>query len=558
VDKGKGYRVTENLAAYRQVINLELETDIRTEDDKQTLIDKLHEKEERLRLAIENSNSGVWDLDIITNRVYFSESYRKMFGYEEDELPEKLEDVGQCIHPEDANRVLQDISESTIKGMFRNEYRLICKDGSYKWIASTGKVISWTQDGKPSRAIGISQDITWRKELEELIKQSEERYRLLYKSMNQGVALCSVILDENNTPFDYRFLDTNEKFEKVCRLENEQYIGRTIREIAPHIEEEWIEKFGEVALTGIPKRFEKFSEEVNRYYDAYAYSPKHGQFAMLLTDVSERVLREQELKEKFDKLIEAEKELQLKCSELERAKQEADKANRAKSQFLANMSHELRTPMNGILGIAQLMELTDLSDEQKEYVKILKHSSNHLLEVINSLLDISKIEAGKEEIRNDKFSFREVFNKAVRELELTAGSKGLRTLYYMDPAIEDEFIGDSLKLKQILFNLIGNAVKFTEKGQISLSVNRGAQSGDKVNLKFSIEDTGTGIPESYKDKVFDKFTQADNSGTRKYGGTGLGLAISKKLVNMMNGDIGFESTEGKGSRFYFTIEFLLP
>ncbi|MDF2504655.1 ATP-binding protein, partial [Clostridium sp.] len=313
-----------------------------------------------------------------------------------------------------------------------------------------------------------------------------------------------------------------------------------------------------------PKNFKFHDKKLNKYFGIYVYAPMNGQIAVLLTDITESTLRERELSQRYEELTAVyeeltatEEELRTNYDELEMAKQEADKANAAKSQFLANMSHEIRTPMNGILGVAQLLEFTQLNKQQIEYLDILKSSSNHLLDIINSILDISKIESGKLQLNFEVFNIREVIDMIIKELSVIARKKGIEIMYYLDPFIKYDLIGDVVRLNQILINLINNAVKFTDSGHIYLKVNKVFEDTDKVKLEFSIEDTGIGIEDDFKDKIFKIFTQAETTYTKKYGGTGLGLAISRELVRMMNGDIWFESEIGKGSTFYFTAEFSL-
>jgi len=256
-----------------------------------------------------------------------------------------------------------------------------------------------------------------------------------------------------------------------------------------------------------------------------------------------------------DALREVNRRLEAEMPERKRAQDGAQAANRAKSEFLANMSHEIRTPMNGIFGMLELALATTLDAEQRDYLETAKESTQGLMTVINDILDFSKIEAGKLDLETVNFKLHESLAQTLKPLSIGARQKGLDLTWHIAPEVVDWLAGDPVRLRQIIVNLVGNAIKFTSSGGVMVSVQRESFDGRHILLRFTVTDTGIGIPKERQKDIFSSFTQADNSTTRKYGGTGLGLTISHRLTEMLGGRIWVESEPGRGSSFYFTARF---
>jgi len=393
-------------------------------------------------------------------------------------------------------------------------------------------------DREPSLLV-IVQDISEQR-IESLIRIKIEQ------TLKNHDLFVSTLLETIPIPLFYkdtqcRYLGCNEAFKAFTGLTESQLIGKTVFDISPpEIAVQYDEKDRQLLEHPGSQSYEWKVRTVDGTFRTVVFNKAtfndiDGQLAGIVGTIQD---------------ITDLKDLQLT---LKQAKDVAEQANRAKSEFLANMSHELRTPMNGVVGMAELLSMSELSEEQQDFVAAIKQSGQNLVKIIGDILDLAKIEADKVELEHSTFSLRSTIDLVLSLLHPQAQAKGLIIFNRVEPELPDLFRGDAGRLNQILLNLLGNAVKFTSQGSISITVLPGQVTDNRLTLCFSISDTGVGIPHTSLHKLFIPFSQVDSSTTRKFGGTGLGLAISKQLVELMGGTISVESVEGSGSTFFVRL-----
>jgi PAS domain S-box-containing protein len=490
---------------------------------------------DRNDLILAVSNEGFWDWDLTSDRAYLSPRYCELAGYSPDATVFDSRFFKTIIHPDDRKRVFK-----AILGRARGardipviEYRMISRDGTVRWVEERGKVVACDDHGKPARMVGTIIDITERKKTEALLKESEERFRsIVEKSPNM------IMIHEGG-----RFVYLNPTAVRSFGITDQwEYVGKPFAEVIHPDFRELARKRGATGAghPGLRTEEQLLRKDGTPFWveitDIAATYEGHQAVQVIAMDITERKHQEEELK---------------------LAKEQAEAANLAKSEFLANMSHEIRTPMTGIMGMASLLRLTELSDEQQEYLDCIQLSSENLLAIIDDILDLSKVEAGKIVLELAPFSLRDCIDDAVRAHISIIHAKGLALETDIPAQVPDALTGDQLRLKQILANLIGNAVKFTEKGKISVSAALLEAHGNTALVRISVSDTGIGIDEAAIDTIFAPFSQADSSTTRRYGGTGLGLSISRRFVHLMGGRIWAESAVGGGSLFQVAIPFMV-
>lgn len=487
--------------------------------------DALRANEERYQLAIEAASDGLWDWNFLTDTIYFSSHFQKILGYQPGNIEKTESALRRLIHPDDKAQtkayLASIISCSGVE--FHHEFRLRCKDGGYVTVRMLGQVISRNPDGRALRAIGTVFNIT-----EQRTKERE-------------LSLALFALDSSSDQIHWLRKDGSHKYvnEAAARFlgySREELMAKSITDINPDItDDEWLTiwetvKKGAIQFyesRRIAKSGEIFQVEITANYMEYL---GEGYVFTNCRNVSERKAHEQALR---------------------LAKEEADNASAAKSEFLANMSHEIRTPMNAIIGLSQLALDTELPPKQYDYISKVNSAAKALLGIINDVLDFSKIEAGYLQLESLPFDLNKVINNLYDMLAMQALKKNIGFYIKYDKTIPAMLRGDALRLRQVLLNLAHNAIKFTDRGEVRLSVKVLKQKDQQVTLLFSVEDTGIGIDSAKLPMLFQSFSQVDSSTTRRFGGTGLGLAISQQLMSLMNGQIQVESTPGLGSRFSF-------
>jgi two-component system, sensor histidine kinase and response regulator len=493
---------------------------------------KLKEQEELYRLLTERSFAGIY---VTQNGVfkYLNNNAIAYTGYTLEEIVGK--NPNELVHLEDIKRQAQD-ARDMIKGLRTTpyEFRIITKQGQIRWLMEM--VVPFVYENRPA-ILANCMDVTAQKRAEEVRREREERFRTILENMEDGyfeLDLAGRLTFFNKTVTHFLGYDGDEaqgmEFSNI---------------VAPQDKKRLFEVFHRIYETGESSKLTEWQilrkNGEGAYVEAIISLIRDGQgnpvgFRGVGRDVGERKTVEEAL---------------------HRAKEAAEAANRAKSEFLANMSHEIRTPMNAILGMAELLSETPLTRDQQKYVQIFRDAGENLLTLINDILDLSKVEAGQVTLEAVPFDLGETIERTGEILGMRAGDKGLDLVCHIQPDIPMDVIGDPLRLRQIITNLIGNAVKFTEAGEILLEVKAAPQanaiSDERIDVVFSITDTGIGIPVDKVDSIFDKFTQADTSTSRKYGGTGLGLAITRYLVELMGGKLSVRSELGMGSVFSFTI-----
>ncbi len=507
-------------------------------NEEKAMLDKLRKNAERLRLAEQSAHFGIWEVDVASGVTKLSEGAAEVSGRSTTDLEIEEAKIMQNVHEEDLPAALAGI-ESGLKNdkEYQIEFRVVLPDGSHRWCRSHGRVVESDGD-KPKRVAGAIIDISMEKAMLAQLRESAERMRLCEQSAGFGVweldPRTGAITLSAGAAALHGLGDG-----PVCVTHHQLFA-------TVHPDD------AEAAKTAISEAFARggyFQNEFRLQID--------GQPVRWCRSRGVAELQHGKLARVTGAVIDITREKEILVS-LEQARGAAVAAALAKGQFLANMSHEIRTPMNGVVGMASLLLQTNLSPEQLECVQIISRSGMALLGIINDILDFSKMEAGKLAIESLPFDLKSVVHDVADILKPKAAEQGLQLMVQYPAGLATRFVGDADRIRQVLTNLAANAVKFTMQGSVTIAVSRiDAGSGDRARVKISVTDTGIGIPADKISILFEKFSQADSSVTRKFGGTGLGLAISKQLIELMDGSIHVESTVHAGSSFWVELPLML-
>ncbi|GAB7024404.1 PAS domain S-box protein [Salidesulfovibrio brasiliensis] len=492
---------------------------------------ELKESKDRYRLLF---NSGT---DAIFVHPLSSEGFQKFsdvndvackrLGYTCDELLSMGPmDINTEGGRENARIALRDLLS---KGSSLVEVEHVTKDGKVIPVEVSSRTF---ENRGRTFVLSVARDISQRKAAEAERQRLSQDYRELFRQMLEGVAIHELITDDQGRPVDYRFIAVNPSFEDFLHMSAEDIIGKTVLELLPGTEQNWIERYGRVVKTGEPDSFDSYSRELDSHFLVTAFRNAPGQFATIVTDVTEQKRYETALVE---------------------ARREAETASRVKSDFLANMSHEIRTPLNGILGMLQLMEATGLDSDQRELVDAAIQSSRRLTTLLCDILDHSRIEAGSLCLDEKPSSLHDIFSHLQGLYRGAAKQKDISLGFAIAEDVPGRVVFDPNRVRQLVGNLVGNAVKYTFEGRVDVSASVKSEETGEKRLHIRVSDTGIGIPGEDIEHIFAPFSQVSGGYTRQFEGAGLGLTICKELAEMMGGNIEVESEPGKGTSFDFHL-----
>jgi two-component system sensor histidine kinase/response regulator len=474
----------------------------------------------------------VWSLSAVDQKIlYINPAAERIYGRPINQLMDQSELWITSVHPDDREVLQKNLDQLVDLKFFTQEFRILQPSGRKVWLKGRFRLLR-NESGEPAYIAATAKDVSKRVTAERQLEESQAIYLSLVESLPINVF---------RKDRDGKIVFANKRYCDELQLGLEELLGKTDKDLFPEMADKYLKDDAWVLQTGLP------------FHDIESH-PK-GKDDMIYVEVLKAPVTDSSgrrigIQGMFWDVTERKKAE----SALREAKEMAESASRAKTDFLANVSHEIRTPMNGIIGITELLISRIRDKEELEYLRLIESSAESLLMLINDILDFSKIEAGKVQLESSRFLLRESLGDTLRSLAVRAHSKGLELIASFDPEVPNAIVGDLVRLRQVVVNLVSNAVKFTHHGQVEFNVKSLGAKGGVARLRFLVRDSGIGIPRDKLGLIFTEFEQADSSTTRKYGGTGLGLAISSRLVRLMGGDLVVESELNQGSTFTFDVD----
>jgi PAS domain S-box-containing protein len=495
--------------------------------------------DQRLKVALQASNVGLWDWDLITDNLFVDRTYFGFLGLEKGDQVMPIRDLMSLVHPEDVS-AFSAATRDALRGkepLFQVQHRMRHADGRWVWLETCGNVTQRDAGGRAVRMTGTHTNITERKQLERALSNTLRVLRALLETLPLPVILRDA---------ERRVTLVNAAWEKMMGIPRQDIIGKLLDHSTMHAPVNKLQETDDELL----------AERKSLRYETSLYAADGTAFEVIIAKTP--LMAEDGTITGIASVVTDISEQKRTAEALEKARVSAEAAVLAKSRFLANMSHELRTPLNGVVGMASLLENTALDAKQRRFVRTLKSSAEALITLINDVLDLSKAEAGKLELARGPFDLRRELEQVVGLFGARAYDKGIELAAHIARGVPATIHGDPIRLRQVLGNLVNNAVKFTESGAVLLAVTAVPGDTSETLLEFSVTDTGVGVAAEEQKRIFEAFEQADGSVTRKFGGTGLGLAISRQLVELMRGTMDLTSEAGRGSRFSFRIPVGVP